>query len=45
MIEKINEKVQEEVYSFMGLPLFWWVSIVVFALFLLVAAHLYRRKK
>ncbi|WP_414000119.1 hypothetical protein ACMDB5_06070 [Flavobacterium sp. W1B] len=45
MIDKVKEVMDSEAYSFIGLPLFWWVSILVFALFLLVAAHMYRRKK
>lgn len=38
-------KVPFEAYSFFGLPMFWWVSILVFAGVILAAAHLYRRRK
>ena len=30
-------------YSFMGMHWFWWGSIVIFALILLVIAHRYRK--
>ena len=43
MIDKV--KVPEEGYSFFGLPLFWWVSILIFAGVVLAAAHLYRKRK
>ena len=32
-------------YSFMGIHVFWWFSIVVLGLALLVAAHKYRKRK
>ncbi|SHG77042.1 hypothetical protein SAMN05444372_109192 [Flavobacterium micromati] len=40
-------KVQLQIYadSFFGLPLFWWVSILIFAGLVLAAAHLYRKRK
>ncbi len=40
-----NEGLHMGSYVFMGMPVFWWVSILIFALLLLVAAHLYRKKK
>ena len=45
MINKVNGEVTTEAYSFFGLPLFWWFSILIFALLILAAAHLYRKKK
>ncbi len=38
-------KVTTDGNSFFGLPLFWWVSILIFAGVLLAAAHLYRKRK
>ncbi|EIA09470.1 hypothetical protein HJ01_01376 [Flavobacterium frigoris PS1] len=32
-------------YSFMGMHIFWWFSILIFALVLLVLAHRYRKRK
>ena len=32
-------------YSFMGMHVFWWVSILVFALVILAVAHRYRKRK
>ncbi|SDG67445.1 hypothetical protein SAMN04488062_101339 [Flavobacterium omnivorum] len=32
-------------YSFMGMHWFWWGSILIFALILLAAAHLYKKRK
>ena len=43
MIDTI--KVTTDGNSFFGLPLFWWVSILIFAGVLLAAAHLYRKRK
>jgi len=40
-----NEGMQMGSYMFMGMPIFWWVSILIFALVLLVAAHRYRKRK
>ena len=34
-----------DAYSFFGLPMFWWVSILIFAGVVLAAAHLYRKRK
>lgn len=45
MLNHGNEEMHMGSYSFMGMPVFWWVSILVFALVLLAAAHLYRKKK
>lgn len=45
MIDKGNGEMHMTDYSFMGLHVFWWVSILIFALFLLVAAHMYRKRK
>ncbi|MEC5167476.1 hypothetical protein RCH18_003234 [Flavobacterium sp. PL11] len=38
-------KVPTDAYSFFGLPMFWWFSILIFAGVILAAAHLYRRRK
>lgn len=40
-----NEGMHMGSYSFMGMHFFWWVSILIFALVLLVAAHRYRNRK
>jgi len=31
--------------SFMGMHVFWWVSILIFALVLLLGAHMSRKRK
>ena len=38
-------KVTTDANSFFGLPMFWWVSILIFAGVVLAAAHLYRKRK
>ena len=40
-----NGGIHMDSYSFMGMHVFWWVSILIFALVLLVAAHRYRKRK
>ena len=45
MIDQVKVQLQINDYSFFGLPLFWWVSILIFAGVILAAAHLYRKKK
>jgi len=40
-----QEGMYMDAYSFMGMHWFWWGSILIFALLILVAAHLYRRRK
>ena len=40
-----NEGMQMESYMFMGMHVFWWVSILILALVLLAAAHRYRKRK
>ena len=45
MIDQVKVQLQINDYSFFGLPLFWWVSILIFAGVILAAAHLYRKRK
>jgi hypothetical protein len=45
MIDQVKGEVQIDADLFFGLPLFWWVSILLFAGIVLAAAHLYKRKK
>ena len=45
MNNKGNEEMYMNAYSFMGLHVFWWVSILIFALVLLAVAHRYRKRK
>jgi hypothetical protein len=45
MFNNGNEEMHMEAYSFMGLHIFWWVSILIFALLLLVATNKYRKRK
>jgi hypothetical protein len=45
MIDQLKEEVQIDADVFFGLPLFWWVSILIFAGIVLAAAHLYRKRK
>lgn len=40
-----NEAMHMESYMFMGMHIFWWVSILVFALIVLAVAHRYRKRK
>ncbi|MEM8521963.1 hypothetical protein [Flavobacterium sp. PL12] len=45
MNDNLNAGIPSEAYSFFGLPLFWWVSILIFAGIILAAAHLYRKRR
>jgi len=45
MIDQVKVQLQIDAYSFFGLPLFWWFSILIFAGIILAAAHLYRKRK
>ena len=45
MMDKGNGDMHMNAYTFMGLHMFWWVSIIFFALVLLAVAHRYRRRK
>lgn len=45
MFDKGNGEMHMGSYSFMGMHVFWWVSILIFALLLLVAVHQYRKRK
>ncbi|MBG6110438.1 disulfide bond formation protein DsbB [Flavobacterium sp. CG_23.5] len=45
MMDKGNGEMHMNAYTFMGLHMFWWVSIIFFALVLLAVAHRYRRRK
>lgn len=40
-----NGEMHMESYSFMGVHAFWWFSLLIFALLLLVAAHKYRKRR
>lgn len=40
-----NQAMQMESYMFMGMHVFWWVSILIFALIVLAVAHRYRKRK
>lgn len=40
-----NEGMHMGAYSFMGMHVFWWFSILFFALLLIVLAHRYRKRK
>lgn len=45
MNDKGNTEMHMDAYSFMGVHLFWWVSILIFALIILAVAHRYRKRK
>jgi Na+-driven multidrug efflux pump len=45
MFDNGNGDMHMESYSFMGMHFFWWGSILIFALVLLVAGHRYRKRK
>lgn len=45
MVDKGNGEMHMNAYTFMGLHMFWWVSILIFALILLALAHRYRKRK
>ncbi len=45
MFSNGNVEMHMQSYSFMGMHFFWWVSILIFALVLLAAAHRYRKIK
>ena len=40
-----NQAMQMESYMFMGMHVFWWLSILIFALIVLAVAHRYRKRK
>ena len=45
MLDNGDNGMHMEGYSFMGMHYFWWVSILIFAMLLLVVAHRYRNRK
>jgi hypothetical protein len=45
MFNNGNEDMHMGSFAFMGMHFFWWVSILIFALVLLVTAHRYRKRK